>query len=83
MKIVVDAFGGDNAPREIVSGAVNALSEREGFKVVLTGKSDEINALLKEYSFDSVSARTAYGQGRQGDNGGLRRQFGVQTRNAV
>lgn len=54
MKIVVDAFGGDNAPREIVSGAVNALSEREGFKVVLTGKSDEINALLKEYSFDSA-----------------------------
>lgn len=54
MKIVVDAFGGDNAPRETVSGAVNALSEREGFKVVLTGKSDEINALLKEYSFDSA-----------------------------
>lgn len=52
MKIVVDAYGGDNAPREIVSGAVNALSLREGFSVVLTGRSEEIEALLNEFGCD-------------------------------
>ena len=56
MKIVVDAYGGDNAPREIVAGAVNALSSGEGFSVILTGRSDEINALLREFGYDGSRA---------------------------
>lgn len=47
-KIVVDAFGGDNAPAEIVKGAIKAIEEKEGFGVLLVGKEEEISAILKE-----------------------------------
>lgn len=47
MKIVVDAFGGDNAPQAIVDGAVAAVAAREGLEVVLTGDSEKLNALLE------------------------------------
>ena len=38
MKIIVDAMGGDNAPQEIVTGAVNAAKARKGLEIVLVGK---------------------------------------------
>lgn len=53
MKIVVDAYGGDNAPREIVLGAVQAVKEQEGFEVVLVGKAEEIQSLLTEFGGDT------------------------------
>jgi fatty acid/phospholipid biosynthesis enzyme len=40
MKIVVDAFGGDYAPQEIVAGAVKALQNNEKLEVVLVGDKD-------------------------------------------
>lgn len=52
MKIVVDAFGGDNAPAEIVRGAVEALASAEGFGVILTGKEDLIRPELKGLTYD-------------------------------
>ena len=36
LKIIVDAMGGDNAPAEIVKGALQALRERKDFKLVFT-----------------------------------------------
>ncbi len=42
MKIIVDAMGGDNAPQEIVTGAVNAAKARKGLEIVLVGKEEEI-----------------------------------------
>lgn len=53
IKIVVDAMGGDNAPGEIVKGAVLALSEREDFSLILTGDETLINAELKQYKYDA------------------------------
>ncbi len=53
LKIVVDAMGGDNAPDEIVKGAVQALSQREDFAVVFTGDEALINAQLKKYQYDA------------------------------
>ncbi len=47
MRIVVDAFGGDNAPYEIVKGASAASLEFET-EIILTGKADEINKIIKE-----------------------------------
>ena len=38
IKIAVDAMGGDNAPGEIVKGAVQAVNERKDLAVILTGK---------------------------------------------
>ena len=58
MKIVIDAFGGDNAPQEIVKGALQALKEKEGFSVVLVGKREEIEVLLKAESYDESRVET-------------------------
>ena len=41
MKIIVDAMGGDNAPGEIVKGAVQAVEEL-GTEVVLVGRAKDI-----------------------------------------
>ena len=38
IKIAVDAMGGDNAPGEIVKGAVDAVTERKDITVCLTGQ---------------------------------------------
>lgn len=52
MKIIVDAFGGDNAPREIVLGAVDALNSDKAINVVLSGKRAEIEKLLSGCEYD-------------------------------
>ena len=53
MKIVVDAFGGDYAPAEIVAGAVNALQANQELKVVLVGDKDKITEILQNMVFVS------------------------------
>ncbi len=50
--IVVDAMGGDFAPREIVKGAVSAVKDF-GIRVILTGQKQTIESELKRYSFGS------------------------------
>ena len=52
MKIVLDAYGGDNAPYEIVKGAVNAINENDGFSIVLVGKKNEIEKLLIKFAYN-------------------------------
>ena len=42
VRVVVDAMGGDNAPAEPVRAAVEAVTERQDIKVILTGKQEEI-----------------------------------------
>ena len=51
--IAVDAMGGDNAPEEIVKGAVNAINERKDIQVQLFGDKDRIEAELKKYTYDA------------------------------
>ena len=53
MKVIVDAFGGDNAPSEIIKGAVEALKQSSDLKVVLSGKNDVILKELENYTFDN------------------------------
>ena len=47
MKIIVDAMGGDNAPSEIVKGAVMA-SEKYNVEIILTGRGEDILRSLEE-----------------------------------
>lgn len=54
MKIIVDAYGGDNAPSEIIKGAAEALNREGGFTVVLAGKEEEIRDILKNYAYDAA-----------------------------
>ena len=47
MIIAVDAMGGDNAPVEIVKGAIEAVKAEEGFDVLLIGDSQRIEEIIK------------------------------------
>jgi glycerol-3-phosphate acyltransferase PlsX len=49
--IALDAMGGDNAPAEIVKGAVEATKEFN-YKIALVGKEDAIKAELAKYNWD-------------------------------
>ena len=44
MRIIVDAMGGDNAPGEIVKGALQAAKARPGLEIVLVGREADIRA---------------------------------------
>ena len=50
-RVALDAMGGDNAPREIVKGAVEAVRKRKDIKVLLTGKEDVIRKELSAYTY--------------------------------
>jgi len=47
-KVALDAMGGDNAPAEIVKGAVEAVTSREDIKVFLVGQEDAVQEELKK-----------------------------------
>lgn len=47
MKIIVDAFGGDNAPLEILKGCAMAV-ENLDINIVLTGREEEIRRVAEE-----------------------------------
>ena len=51
MKIVVDGMGGDNAPLEIVKGAVEAAALTE-HKIILIGDESKINEELGKYKYN-------------------------------
>ncbi len=53
MKIIIDAFGGDNAPFEIVKGAIMALEKHKDLEVVLTGDIVKIQQVLTEQNYQS------------------------------
>ena len=50
-KVALDAMGGDNAPTEIVKGAVDVISKRDDIKVYLIGQEDVVAKELSKYSF--------------------------------
>ena len=58
MKIVVDAFGGDNAPVEIVKGAVDAVNKYSDISIILVGNNDRVNEELKKYTYDTSRVET-------------------------
>lgn len=53
VNVAVDAMGGDNAPLEIVKGAVDAVNESSHVKVYLTGQEDAIRSELAKYTYNS------------------------------
>ena len=53
MKIIIDAFGGDNAPEEIVQGAIAAVNEKDGFDIALVGKENAVREILGRCEYDS------------------------------
>lgn len=53
VKVVVDAMGGDNAPGEIVKGAVEAVNARNDIFLYLTGRRNDIERELQKYTYPS------------------------------
>lgn len=52
-KVALDVMGGDNAPVEMVKGAVDAIQKRKDIKVFLVGKEELIREELKKYSYEA------------------------------
>ncbi len=53
MKIIVDAMGGDNAPKAQVLGAI-AAAKAYNVEIILVGQSDKILECLKEEGIDTL-----------------------------
>ena len=53
IKVAVDAMGGDNAPAEIIKGAIEAVNEHRNIVVILVGQEDIIEEELKKYTYDT------------------------------
>ena len=51
IRIAVDAMGGDNAPQEIVKGAVDAVKDRQDILIYLIGQKDVVEEQLSKYSY--------------------------------
>ena len=51
IKVALDAMGGDNAPGEIVKGAVDAVNTSKECFVYLVGKEDVVNNELSQYTY--------------------------------
>ena len=50
-KVVLDAMGGDNAPAEVVKGAVDAVSSRDDIKVILVGQEAVVKEDLEKHQY--------------------------------
>ena len=51
VKVAVDAMGGDNAPSEIIKGALEAANENSSVKICLVGAEDIIKKELEKYNY--------------------------------
>lgn len=61
MNIYVDAMGGDNAPVEIVKGAVDAVLEY-GVALTLVGKEDSVNKELAKYTYPKEQIKVLHAE---------------------
>lgn len=50
-RVALDAMGGDNAPGEIIKGAVEAVKQRGDIKILMTGQKELLEKTLSEYAY--------------------------------
>ena len=62
VRVVVDTMGGDNAPGEIVKGAVQAVQAEKDIKVFLVGRQDAVNAELAKYTYDKEKIEVVHAE---------------------
>ncbi len=53
MKLIVDAMGGDHAPKEIVCGAYLGIKENPDVQIIFTGDEEEIKKVMEENKIPS------------------------------
>ena len=59
-RVALDAMGGDNAPVEIIKGAVDAVNENENIIVYVVGSSEEVDRELSKYTYPSDRIEKVY-----------------------
>lgn len=62
VNVAVDAMGGDNAPGEIVKGAIEAVNSDKRIKVFLVGKEPLIAEELKKYEYNPEQVETVHAE---------------------
>lgn len=62
VNVAVDAMGGDNAPHEIVKGAVDAVNTDKRIRVYLAGKEEAIAEELKQYTYNQEQVQIVSAQ---------------------
>ena len=51
MKIIIDVYGGDYSPDEIVKGAITSVNLIDDLELILTGNEEEIRNVMSEYGY--------------------------------
>ena len=51
MKIIIDCYGGDYSPQELVKGAITSVNLTSDVEIILTGAKEELESLLLEYGY--------------------------------
>ena len=62
VNVAVDAMGGDNAPHEIIKGAIDAINEEKRVKVFLIGGKDVISEELSHFQYDASQVEIVHAQ---------------------
>lgn len=62
VNVAVDAMGGDNAPDEVVKGAVEAVNADERVKIFLVGRREVIEKALAGQTYDSARVEIVHAE---------------------
>ena len=62
VNVAVDAMGGDNAPGEIVKGAVEAANADARVKIFLVGRKDVIEKELMQYTYNAEQVEIVHAE---------------------
>lgn len=62
VNVAVDAMGGDNAPGEIVKGAIEAVNADKRVKVFLVGREPAIKAELQKHTYDAAQVEIVHAE---------------------
>ena len=60
-RVALDAMGGDNAPAEVVKGAVDAVNKRNDIKIFLIGQKVPVERELSLYTYPKEQIATGCG----------------------
>ncbi len=60
VRVAVDAMGGDNAPGEIVKGALEALKASKDLTLVVVGQQKPLERELKKYQYDKSRVEVVF-----------------------
>lgn len=52
MKIIIDVYGGDYSPDEIVKGAITSVNLIDDLELILTGNEEEIKKVMADYGYN-------------------------------